>query len=382
MQGAEHPGQWVLIAPEAAIDPPKTPDSEPVFTKLRNPSTGKFWNCDTSQLIFWLICSTTERFIFCKAEIMMIVQVLCAKDTAGEATLYLFNSGAQQLFEVKAFHEECRSWFIGQTVQQDGRLLFVTPMDPLFLILYYLIKADKEQQGKFQPLDQVVLDPEYPSCPLLLKCENVKQYIQHVTEEKGEKRGRQVFTQQRVQAMGYQLLQENAVGDSVKCFTKVQVDNIHRLFLIYQVSHFVIEGDQVNQTVKALKSNNISVGERVLASTFINNKQITDTKEDYVRYAHGLISEYIPEDLSKELLKYLGLPELRSPAPEPPLKKKKLSDVPVEPEEDYTKLNSNNLKTKKANTKMSAAQKALAKVDKSGMKSISTFFSSKPKASK
>lgn len=26
----------------------------------------------------------------------------------------------------------------------DGRLLFVTPMDPLFLILYYLIKADKE----------------------------------------------------------------------------------------------------------------------------------------------------------------------------------------------------------------------------------------------
>ncbi|KAK2515162.1 hypothetical protein Q9233_014567 [Columba guinea] len=80
-----HPGQWVLIAPalcftktvkldigrshkgslsmerkgkpqtvvfgqagkqllEAATDPPKTSDSEPLFTKLRNPSTGKFWN--------------------------------------------------------------------------------------------------------------------------------------------------------------------------------------------------------------------------------------------------------------------------------------------------------------------------------------------------
>ncbi|OXB77213.1 UNVERIFIED_CONTAM: hypothetical protein H355_012580 [Colinus virginianus] len=64
--------------------------------------------------------------------------------STGEATLYLFNSGAQQLFEVKAFHEEYHSWFIGETVQQDGRLLFVTPMDPLFLILYYLIKADKE----------------------------------------------------------------------------------------------------------------------------------------------------------------------------------------------------------------------------------------------
>lgn len=28
--------------------------------------------------------------------------------------------------------------------------------------------------------------------------------------------------------------------------------------------------------------------------------------EDYVRYAHGLISEYITEELSKELSKYLG----------------------------------------------------------------------------
>ncbi|KAK4832926.1 hypothetical protein QYF61_026569 [Mycteria americana] len=116
-----HPGQWVLIAPEAATDPPKTPDSEPLFTKLRNPSTG-------------------------------------------EATLYLFNSGAQQLFEVKAFHEEYRSWFIGQTVQQDGRLLFVTPMDPLFLILYYLIKADKE--GVEELINETVTTRSLSLCEL------------------------------------------------------------------------------------------------------------------------------------------------------------------------------------------------------------------------
>ncbi|KAK2519002.1 Rnaseh2b [Columba livia] len=296
-----HPGQWVLIAPEAATDPPKTSDSEPLFTKLRNPSTG-------------------------------------------EATLHLFNSGAQQLFEVKAFHEEYRSWFIGQTVQQDGRLLFVTPMDPLFLILYYLIKADKEQQGKFQPLDQVVIDSEYPNCPLLLKCADVKQYIHHVTDEK---------------EIGSQKFHKYSQEKTLKWLKK-----------------------KVNQTVKALKSNNVCVGERVLEPTFVSIKQITDTEEDYLRYAHGLISEYIPEDLSKELLKYLGLPELKSPASEPPLKKMKLSDDPVEAEEDYTKFNSNNTKTKKANSKMSAAQKALAKVDKRGMKSISSFFSSKPKASK
>ncbi|NXX92156.1 RNH2B Ribonuclease, partial [Centropus bengalensis] len=264
--------------------------------------------------------------------------------STGEATLYLFNSGAQQLFEVKAFHEEYRSWFIGQTVQQDGRLLFVTPMDPLFLILYYLIKADKEQQGKFQPLDQVVLDSDYPHCPLLLKCADVKQHIHHITEEK---------------EIGSQKFHKYSQENTLKWLKK-----------------------KVTQTVKALKSNNICVGERVHAATFISDKPITDTNEDYIRYAHGLISDYIPEDLSKELLKYLGLPELKSPTQEPPLKKRKLSDTPVEANEDYTKFNTSDLKPKKANSKMSAAQKALAKVDKTGMKSISTFFSSKPKATK
>ncbi|XP_061313398.1 ribonuclease H2 subunit B isoform X3 [Pezoporus flaviventris] len=193
-----HPGQWVVIAPEAATDFPETPDSEPLFTKLRNPSTG-------------------------------------------EATLYLFNSGAQQLFEVKAFHEENRSWFIGQTVQQDGRLLFVTPMDPLFLILYYLIRADKEQQGKFQPLDQVVLDADYPNCPLLLKCADVKQYIHHITE---------------VKEIASQKFHKYSQEKTLKWLKK-----------------------KVNQTVKALKSNNITVGERVYAATFISSKQITDTEE-------------------------------------------------------------------------------------------------------
>ncbi|OXB77212.1 UNVERIFIED_CONTAM: hypothetical protein H355_012579 [Colinus virginianus] len=201
-----------------------------------------------------------------------------------------------------------------------------------------------QKQGKFQPLDQVVLDSEYPYCPLLLKCEDVKRSICHITEEK---------------EIGSQKFHKYSQEKTLRWLKK-----------------------KVNQTVKALKSNNICVGERIYAATFVSSKQITDAEEDYVRYAHGLISEYITEELSKELSKYLGLPEHTISAPEPALKKRKLSDVPVEAEEDYTKFNSSNLKNKKTNNKMSAAQKALAKVDKSGMKSISSFFNSKPKASK
>lgn len=97
---------------------------------------------------------------------------------------------------------------------KDGRLLFVTPMDPLYLILPYLIKSGQEVrrkirryilsilwcfeislslfschlsalQGKFQPVDQVVMDEEFPACSKLLSCARLSASMQHIAEEKG-----------------------------------------------------------------------------------------------------------------------------------------------------------------------------------------------------
>lgn len=47
-----------------------------------------------------------------------------------------------------------------------------------------------------------------------------------------------------------------------------------------------------------------------------------------------MIVLYIPGGLSKELLKYLGLPELKNPVAEPAVKKRELSDVLVEAGQD------------------------------------------------
>lgn len=55
-------------------------------------------------------------------------------------------------------------------------------MDSLFLLFYYLIKADKE--GEFQPLDQVVMDDMFSNCILLLKLPELEKLLQHVTEGK------------------------------------------------------------------------------------------------------------------------------------------------------------------------------------------------------
>ncbi|XP_031149664.1 ribonuclease H2 subunit B isoform X2 [Sander lucioperca] len=264
---------WVVIAADSVIDTQKN-DSDPAFVRLRNPFTDA-------------------------------------------ASLYMLSSGDVQLYEVKAFEEDFHSWFVGQTVQRDGRLLFVTPMDPLYLILPYLIKSGKE--GKFQPVDQVVKDEEFPACSRLLSCTRSLAFLHHIAEEKEV--GKLKF---------HRYNQEKTMNWLKK---------------------------KVERTVATLKARSISVGEGVKSITYIRVKSESDYhEEDYLRYAHGLISQYLSEDLSKALLNHLQLPELTSPKEtEPPSKPSK---------------------------KMTAAQKSLAKVDKTGMKTMSSFFSPKAKAEK
>ncbi|KAM3607720.1 uncharacterized protein V6R79_012570 [Siganus canaliculatus] len=290
---------WVVIAADSAINTQKH-DNDPAFVRLRNPSTDA-------------------------------------------ASLYMLSGGDAQLFEVKAFEEDFHSWFVGQTVQRDGRLLFVTPMDPLYLILPYLIKSGRE--SKFQPVDQVVVDEEFPVCSRLLSCTRSLPSLHHVADEK------------EVGSLKFHRYNEEKTLNWLK--------------------------KKVERTVTTLKKRNISVGEGVKSTTYIRAKSESDyQEEDYLRYAHGLISEYISEDLSKALLKHLQLPELTSPKEtEPPSKKRKLSDKPVEAGEDYTKFNSADF-ARKPPKKMTAAQKSLAKVDKTGMKSMSSFFSPKVKVEK
>nr|XP_058897509.1 ribonuclease H2 subunit B isoform X4 [Kogia breviceps]XP_058897511.1 ribonuclease H2 subunit B isoform X4 [Kogia breviceps] len=257
---------------------------------------------------------------------------------SGEGTSYLFNMCLPQLFEIKVFKEKNHSWFINESVQSGGLLHFATPMDPLFLLLHYLIKADRE--GKFQPLDQVVMDDMFPNCILLLKLPELEKLLRHVTEEKEiDKKKYYKYSKEK----------------TLKWLEK-----------------------KVNQTMAALKTNNVNVGARVQSTAFFSGDPLSsDKEEDYIRYAHGLISDYIPKELSDDLSKYLKLPEPPASVPNPPSKKVKLSDEPVEAKEDYTKFNTKDLKTVKKNSKMTAAQKALAKVDKSGMKSIDSFFGAK-----
>ena len=61
-----------------------------------------------------------------------------------------------------------------------------------------------------------------------------------------------------------------------------------------------------------------------------------------MRYAHGLISEYLSDELSLALEKHLNLPAMPKGATndevkEPPAKRQKIGDGNHEPLEDYSK---------------------------------------------
>ncbi|XP_059759047.1 ribonuclease H2 subunit B isoform X5 [Balaenoptera ricei] len=200
---------------------------------------------------------------------------------SGEGAIYLFNMCLPQLFEIKVFKEKNHSWFINESVQSGGLLHFATPMDPLFLLLHYLIKADRE--GKFQPLDQVVMDDVFPNCILLLKLPELEKLLGHVTEEKEiDKKKYYKYSKEK----------------TLKWLEK-----------------------KVNQTMAALKTNNVNVGARVQSTAFFSGDPVSsDKEEDYIRYAHGLISDYIPKELSDDLSKYLKLPEPPASVPNPPSK--------------------------------------------------------------
>ncbi|XP_078613682.1 ribonuclease H2 subunit B-like [Branchiostoma floridae x Branchiostoma japonicum] len=291
---SEEKDQWVVVVPDSVAG---SQDGGPTFVKLLHPKTEK-------------------------------------------SAMFLFTKENQQVLEVLAFQEEFRSWFIGESVQQDGSLHMVTPVDPLFLVLPYLVKA--YESGMYMPIDQLLSDDQYPECTRLLSCINPSD-LEHICDVKGS-------------------------GDVRAC----RYSEERTLEWLKQ---------KVEQAADKLTDSSVKVTGGAQLLTFTHSlKTEQASRDDYLRYACGLVSDYISTDLSKQLTQHMGikLPEKKEKCGEPPAKKAKLSSEIPEAAEDYSKFAVKDDKPK--NTKMTAAQRALSKVDKTGMKSISSFFSPKTAA--
>lgn len=298
MQTQNEVNQWIFIAPESAVCSKECSDTDPVFIKISHPRSGK-------------------------------------------EVLFLLSHDREKVFEVLRFKEEPRSWFVEDSVQRDGSLYVIAPIDPLFLALPYLTKHSQ----KFRTLEQLLVDERHPPISILTDCLSPDELL-NICDVKGDD-----------DLQAYRLNDEKTIA-----------------WLKLKVQH----------TTDCLSSSGICVSKGSQSATFVRSKRHTNTSRgDYERYAFGLVSDYLSSQWSQTLKDSLSITDeapLSSPE-EPPTKRAKVSDEIPEAMEDYSK-DFSKLSSKledKSGTKLTAAQKSLSKVDKTGMKSISSFFSGRAK---
>ncbi|CAB4016274.1 ribonuclease H2 subunit B-like, partial [Paramuricea clavata] len=259
----------------------------------------------------------------------------------GHNQQYLFRENDREIFEIVKFNESPRSWFVDNSVIQDGSLHFATRIDPLFMVLPFL----KNTSTKFMTLDHILQDSNNEHLAKLSHC-ITNEDLALVTEVKGE-------------------------------------DDLVALKLNHDKVISWLE-KKVHQTKDQLEQDNICTS-GAQSSTFVrSSKSRGNTQDDYLRYAYGLVSDYISDYWSQKLKDCLGITDeiLESSGEEPACKKVKLDESLVgQPDEDYSKFATKTKKTDQHNVKLTAAQKSLAKVNTKGMKSISSFFGA-PKKSK
>ncbi|XP_028405511.1 ribonuclease H2 subunit B-like [Dendronephthya gigantea] len=268
--------------------------------------------------------------------------VMLPHPKTGHIQQYLLSKNKQEISEILKFNETPRSWFIDNSVLQDGNLYFGTKIDALFMVLPSL----KSTSTKFMTLEHILQESDNNNICELSHC-ITKEDLCLVTDMKGEE-------------------------DLIVC--KLNHDKV--------ISWLE---KKVYQTEDQLKQASICTS-GAQSSTFVRSSKSRGNTQDYLGYAFGLVSDYISDYWSQKLKASLGINDeiSGSSEEEPACKKVKLDEsLAAKPNEDYSKFFAKAKATdQNTNVKLTAAQKSLAKVNTKGMKSISSFFGVPKKSSK
>lgn len=255
-----------------------------------------------------------------------------------EASSLYLKADSGKYLELVKFKEKRGSWIVEDFVEPDGSLYVATPMDPLFFAVALLQKSNK-----FRPLEDFVEDNSYPHLLNVIRsCSNRMQHIADVKE------------------LGEDRVYRYNESKCVAWLTK-----------------------KVKAVAAALESADIQVGATCVSAALVRSKRDTrPSNEDYMVTAHSIVADYVPPPLGLLLKSSLGLDkkpaaDKKAETPSSPPPKKQRTEQ-VEPLEDYSQGTPKNGLFKPAKTpKLTASQKKLQKVDKTGMKSISSFFGKK-----
>ncbi|ORX89767.1 hypothetical protein K493DRAFT_410247 [Basidiobolus meristosporus CBS 931.73] len=249
----------------------------------------------------------------------------------GKPARYLLQNG--KVCEVQKIDSEgTHSWFIDNTVQQDGSLFFFTPVDPLFLLIPILEAAREEKSGSegvFRQLDDVLGETSY----------------RHIAELPGIMEQLKNICDYKVIIDTVQVYRLN--NEKVLAWLKRKVEMI--------LDHFSsLPG--LSQQILFLDSETLTEEQRQI----LKRRVIVQTLSDYLNAAwqDRLMSAYNFEEIAK-IENAASMSAVDSPA-------------------DYIKRATPKEVVETKKPKLTQTQKKLAKVNTKGMKTMDSYFKKKP----
>ncbi|KOB72288.1 Ribonuclease H2 subunit B [Operophtera brumata] len=258
----------------------------------------------------------------------------------GKPAKYCLDVRHKKIFEVVTFNEPHRSWFIGETVKSDGSIQMMTPVNPVFLVLPRL-KA--QCSSRAIPLEDLLSEKGF---------DKVFDFIDHL---------------------------DNVADSKGSADLKAYKYNEDKTLSWLE--------ERVRKLAKVLRAKNIHVTSGAVSATFITSNAGNGAidEEFYLKYAFGVISEYLEDQLVKQLEeKFKFKPDLvesvgnkRKSEVDSNEKNKKIKcDASLDENKnglmDISKLKTPEKKLKPLTVKEKARQKAA-----SGSKTISSFFTKK-----
>ncbi|KAJ8733874.1 hypothetical protein PYW07_014425 [Mythimna separata] len=257
----------------------------------------------------------------------------------GSPSKYCLDDKNNKIYEIRTFDEPCRSWFVGETVKSYGSIQMFTPVNPIFLVLPKL----KEQcSSRAIPLEDLLSEKGYD------KILDFVPSLDSVADLKGPA---------EMKAYKYN-------EDKTMSWLEARVKKL----------------------AKVLREKNVHVNAGAVSATFVQSSLKDVDEERYLKYACGMLSEYLQDEMRQSLEKRFNFEEdsietignKRKSEVENNGPKKKIK---CETSDDETKNNilvfpekENSVvkKEKPLTAKEKARQKAA-----SGTKTISSFFTKK-----
>jgi len=199
---------------------------------------------------------------------------------------------SNKLYEIVHYGEDIASWFIDQSVSDDGSLYILTIADPLFFILSYA----KQQPGKFCPIEDLLMDENYPDTHYLSKCCSEEE-LKNIFDSK------------------------ESAGYTVVSFNKKKT-----LYWLQQ---------KAKKLAKRLASNDIDLSDGSKAASL--KADVSKSEEQCLHYSCHLVSEYLSDELSEDLFSVLGLQKTVTKEKENTSEEKsKKQNTALKPEDDYS----------------------------------------------